>query len=84
MIGGDRSTFTLDNSVLNIAKDRINEVEQSFALIAEIGPDVPDSFVCFQIEQDGECILNGRKGATLIRIVDDDSKNIKTNCIYIM
>ena len=70
-----------------VVDDNLNEVErgQSFALIAEIGNDVPfNCFVygvglsdcsCFQT-QDGETECFGRSGATEIRITDNDSKNI--------
>ena len=61
----------------SIVDDEINEVEQSFALVAEIGPDVTDTCYvngiisecsCFKIEY--ECF--GRSGATEIRITDND------------
>ena len=32
----------------NVTDDDIDEVVQSFALVAEIGADVPESFTCFQ------------------------------------
>ena len=57
----------------SVTDDDIDEEEQSFALVAEIGPDVPDGVSCFQIsEDDREC--NGRRGATEVRISDNDSK----------
>ena len=53
--------------------DDIDEIEQSFALVAEIGGDVPDSFACFQRHVgDTECL--GRTGATEIKIMDNDGK----------
>ena len=70
-----------------VVDDDLNEVEQSFALIAELGDDIPSNcFVemvglsdcrCFQT-QEGElvCFGDGRSGATKIRITDNDSKNI--------
>ena len=55
--------------------DDIDEVEQSFALIAILGSDVPDSFACFQVEVgDSDCINDGRRGVTRIRIRDNDRK----------
>ena len=64
--------------------DIINEVEQSFALTAEIGDDVPDNCYvagigltdcsCFQT-QAGAIPCFGRSGATEIRISDNDRKN---------
>ena len=68
--------FTVDD-------DDLNEVEQSFALIAEIGHDVPyNCFVryigltdcsCFRHQTGHQCL--GRLGATEIRITDNDRKN---------
>ena len=64
----------------SIVDDEINEVEQSFALVAEIGPDVTatcdvDGIIsecsCFQTEI-GETQCFGRSGATEIRITDND------------
>ena len=53
--------------------DDVDEIEQSFALVAELGPDVPDSFACFQRQMsDTECF--GRTGAIEIRIMDNDRK----------
>ena len=70
--------FTVDD-------DELNEVEQSFALTAEIGDDVPSNCYvagvglsdcsCFQT-QVGETECFGRSGATAIRITDNDCKNI--------
>ena len=51
--------------------DDIDEFEQSFVLVAEIGDDVPDSFACFQ-RQVGETDCFNRTGATEIRIMDND------------
>ena len=75
-------TYTIQK-FFTVDDDELNEVEQSFALTAEIGPDVPfDCFVagvgqtdcsCFQT-QDGETDCFGRSGATEIRITDNDSK----------
>ena len=75
-------TYTLEQRI-NVTDDDINEVEQSFALVAEIGADVPaDCFVedigqtecsCFQT-QVGEIECFGRSGATEIRIIDNDRK----------
>ena len=54
-----------------VADDEIVEQEQSFALVAEVDADVPESFVCFKPQfNDRNCY--GRRGATEIRIVDDD------------
>ena len=56
-----------------IVDDDIDEDVQSFAVIAEIGPDVPDGVSCFQ-PNPGAVPCFGRKGATEIRINDNDSK----------
>ena len=78
-------TYTIEK-FFTVVDDDLNEVEQSFALTAEIGDDVPfNCFVeevgsildcsCFQT-QDGDidCFGDGRSGATEIRITDNDSK----------
>ena len=56
-----------------IVDDNIDEDEQSFAIIAEIESDVPDAVACFQIEE-GQTDCFGRRGATEIRITDNDRK----------
>ena len=53
-----------------IADDDINEVQQTFAIIADI-IDVPENISCFQ-STIGESICQGRRGATTIRITDND------------
>ena len=55
----------------SVRDDNIDEFMQSFAVVAEIGPDVPDNFTCFQ-RQAGLQDCFGRHGATEIRIVDND------------
>ena len=55
--------FTIDD-------DDINEVQQTFAIIADI-IDVPEDISCFQ-RAIGEQICQGRRGATAIRITDND------------
>ena len=68
-----------------VLDDMIDEDDQSFALLAEIGDDVPFNCYmedigltdcsCFQLQNgDTECF--GRRGATEIIIVDNDSKNM--------
>ena len=71
-----------------VVDDDLNEVVQSFALIAELGDDIPSNcFVvmegfgrdcsCFQTQVgETECFGGGRSGATEIRIIDNDRKNI--------
>ena len=54
----------------NIIDDDVNEVQQSFAIIAEI-IDVPEDISCFQ-RAIGEQICQGRRGATAIIITDND------------
>ena len=71
-----RSTTLVLGNFLEVNDDDTNEREQSFALIAEIGEDVPDRFCCFQT-QVGEttCIGDdGRRGVARIRIEDNDGK----------
>ena len=53
--------------------DDINEIEQSFALVVQLGYDVPDNFTCFRRHLgDSECF--GRTGVAEIRITDNDRK----------
>ena len=62
--------ISLENVTID---DNINEVEQSFAIVAEIGDDVQNSFACFQRHVgDNDCF--GRTAATKIRIADNDCK----------
>ena len=68
----------------SVIDDDIDEVEQSFALVAEIGPDVTNTCYvdgvgvtecsCFQI-QIGAIDCYGRYGATEIKIIDNDGNN---------
>ena len=65
-------TFTVPE-LFTIVDDDIDEDEQSFAVVAEIGPDVPENISCFQLVYGwSECL--GRRGATEIRITDNDGK----------
>ena len=72
-------TYTVQgiNRELGIIRIELNnityddDIEQSFALVAEIGDDVPDSFACFQ-RHVGETDCFNRTGATKIRIMDND------------
>ena len=58
---------------LSIVNDNVDEDEQSFAVVAEIGRDISDEISCFQtLVGQAECF--GRQGATQIRIVDNDRK----------
>ena len=69
-VPANQRSFTIEQ-FFNISDDNIDEDEQSFAIVAEIGPDVPDGVSCFQIAQGlREC--HGRRGATEIRITDND------------
>ena len=77
-------TFDIEQ-FFNVIDDDINEFEQSFALVAEIGDDVTATcFVegvgmtecsCFQTVI-GETDCSGKIGATEIRIIDNDRKYI--------
>ena len=59
--------------LFTIVDDDIDEDEQSFAIVAEIGPDVPENVSCFQLGV-GQRECFGRRGATEIRIDDNDRK----------
>ena len=67
----ENGVFEIPSSVTDIIDDEIDEFDQSFILVAEIGSDVPDSFVCFQRQAIGD-ICMGRAGATEVRIGDND------------
>ena len=64
--------FRIDLKDITIDDD-VHEIEQSFALVAEIGDDVPDRLACFQ-RQVGDTECFNRTGATEIRIMDNDGK----------
>ena len=67
--------FMIPDTMSVIVDDDIDEIKQSFALVAQLGSDVPDSFTCFQKRSfDTECF--GRCGVTVITIVDDDGKYV--------
>ena len=59
------NNFTID--------DNVNEMEQNFALIGELGDDVRDGFAFFQrrIGEEQGCVA-GKTGATVIQITDND------------
>ena len=69
-VPANRRSYTIE-TFFNISDDNIDEDEQSFAIVAEIGPDVPDGISCFQIAE-GPTECHGRQGATEIRITDND------------
>ena len=71
-VPADRTTFELPQ-FFTINDDNIDEDEQSFAIVAEIGRDVPENISCFQTGV-GERDCFGRRGATEIRITDNDRK----------
>ena len=54
---------------ISVVDDDVNEAEQRFAVIAELGSDVPEGAVCFQ-RQGTEC--SSRRDAVEIRIIDND------------
>ena len=47
-IPANSGSFTIP-TFFTINDDNLDEDEQSFAIVAEIGPDVPDGVSCFQI-----------------------------------
>ena len=71
--------FEIPASVTDIIDDEVDEFEQSFILVAEIGSDVPESFVCFQRQAVGDTRCLGRAGATEIKIVDNDGEYFRTS-----
>ena len=73
---GGSGTYALPGN-FRVIDDNVNEVEQSFALVAWLGDDVPDEFACFQ-RQVGDIDCFERVGATEIKIVDNDRKFLKS------
>ena len=71
-VPAERTTFELPQ-FFTINDDNLDEDEQSFATVAEIGPDVPENISCFQTAL-GESECHGRRGTTEIRITDNDRK----------
>ena len=55
-----------------IEDDNINEVEQFYVVIGEFRNDISNKSVCFTRSEGSECL--GRRGATRVRIRDDDRK----------
>ena len=68
-IPANRMSFEIQ-TLFSVIDDDINEFQQSFAIIADI-IDVPENISCFQ-RAFGERICHGRRGATAIRITDND------------
>ena len=72
-ISADSVKFDI-RSLVTVIDDNTDEDEQSFAVVAEI-LDVPETISCFQIQAGNiECL--GNRGATEIRIVDNDGKHL--------
>ena len=69
-VPANRRSYSIE-TFFNISDDNLDEDEQSFAIVAEIGRDVPDGVSCFQIAE-GPTECHGRRGATEIRITDND------------
>ena len=67
-IPANRMSFEIQK-FFTIADDDINEVQQTFAIIADI-IDVPENISCFMHAIGYSCY--GRRGATAIRITDND------------
>ena len=68
----DPTPYTIPEFI-NVTNDDIAEVEQFFALVAEIGEDVLEETSCFQIAE-GQTECFGREGAVQIRIINDDGE----------
>ena len=66
------TTFVLPPD-FEVEDDNVNEIEQYYALIGELGNDVTDRFACFQRrDRDERGCAAGRMDATTIRIFDND------------
>ena len=71
-VPANSESFTI-SEVIPTVDDDLDEDTQSFAVVVEIGQDIPEGISCFQTGI-GESECHGRKGATVIRIVDNDRK----------
>ena len=56
---------------IRINNDNISEIEQHFALVGVLGPEIPAEFACFRVTL-GEAECHGKVGVTGIRIRDND------------
>lgn len=65
-------SFTIPQ-LFEVRADNVDEIEQSFALIAEL--DVPEDLACFQTHE-GSSDCFGTRGAIAIIIVDNDCKSL--------
>ena len=77
---GGASVYAIPANLHTVIDDDVNEVDQNFVLVAQVGDDVPDTFVCFQ-HRFGSSGCSGREGAIEITIVDNDRKQ---NIIYML
>ena len=68
---GGPQTYPIEQ-FFRVVDDDVDEILQVFAVVAEIGPDVPDGISCFQMTENPNC--TGRLGAIRINIVDNDRK----------
>ena len=67
--------------MFNVTDDDIHESLQRFALVAQLGSDIPDRFACFQRDiNDTECF--GKSGATQIIIEDNDGMLFLVACTF--
>ena len=71
-IPANQQSFLIPELLMAV-DDNINEEEENFAVVAEIGEDVPDGVSCF-LTAAGASQCNGRIGATRFRITDNDRK----------
>ena len=63
-------TFFYVEPFFNVTADNIDEIKQSFAVVAEIGQDVPNNVSCFQIVDGQDGCTTERHGAIRINIID--------------
>ena len=73
MVPPNRRSYEVQIFLNIVVNDDVDEDWQSFALVAEIGRDVPDEVSCFETVTETP-FCSGRQGATEIRIIDDDGK----------
>ena len=72
MVPADTVRFYIPE-FFSVVDDDVNELEQFFAIVAEIGEDIPENICCFKTEI-GSPYCYGRHGAAKIIIIDNDRK----------
>ena len=81
-VGAGIQTFQLPE-FFTVVDDNINENDQIFAVIVEIGADVPEGTGCFLL-QPGAIQCVGKGGATRVIIRDNDRELNFIHCLLVL